>query len=686
VISSHRRPSAARLLAREDRKNSRKFSLGENRLPPAPSGEEPPTDDIITPKTDASTNSKNGQSSRKPKIKSFEQLWSNEKGKSSRNSARDERSIVNEPDDLPTPDLPPTDESPATQKKTKIEKIVELQAKYDKYKQEWMQVTKEKRQAEKELKLNKQEITSLTKQVQTYLDDVKTLREKLADSKQKMETLTEEHYEELSQFNETTKELVQARIDYTKTLNESRELREDLQNREHDLEEKDKRIASLTMAVESQMDRADALDLKLEHADEEIRALEDQMKEMEDELLAYRSAAAKDEADGDNVHLKQARDDMEKRLSAERERRLNEKQKKLADKQREFEAEREKYLEKEKKREEELAQQELLERQKKMDRDEERQQLDGEISSRLKELENDNSALQARLKSEQLVSTDKMKKKDEAIAKLQKEMAQLKNDQSARDADPNSAASLQQEVAYIKAEAEAAKDELDEVQKLNIILSEEIEDLQAAKAELKDDFHTLQKEVADWKRQAADWQRKAVEWKIKSSDWTAKTFEWKDKAEFFERMVRELDPSRLEGGGEFSKPESAPEPSPQALFLQAAMNRKVAPAPKMGIFGGIFSKGSTDVGSDGEAEARCKELEEENAEQAEIIKKLRSEIVTIQASFKEAAYHSQKRLQLIQQENDDIALKNTNLQKELVLARKLGSVAAVDDDDSSPNF
>ena len=418
---------------------------------------------------------------------------------------------------------------------------------------------------------------------------------------------------------------------------------------------------------------------KLDRADEEIGVLEDKMSKMEEELITYRTAASKDDANGDNINLKQARDDMERRMTEERERRLDEKQKKLEEKQREFEAEREKYLDEEKKRREEDAQRELDEQERQRTRDEERQRVDGEINAKLKELENDNVALQARLKSEQLVSNDKIKKKEDTIVSLQKEIEEAKKELSERDSDPNSSVSLQKEIDKLKAELESAREDLEDAQKHNGMLTEEIEDLQAAKGELKDDVSALQKELTIWKKQSADWERKAEEWKSKASEWTEKTFQWKEKAEKWENTVRELDPSRVEGGNE-SK--DAPEAAPQAMFLQAAKVRKKqtdnsgAAGGRFGMFGGIFNKPS-DL-DESEADVKIKELEETNATQLDTIKKLRSEIVNLQAKFKEDVYNNQKKLQQLQDENDAIDLKNTNLLKQLELARRLDSVAAQD--------
>ena len=634
------------------------------------------------------SDSKASRKSKSSRKKSFDDLWVDAAAgddmnasvsKGAHDSGNRSQSSLSMPP-LPHSDRLVNTESP-TNKKSKLEKIHELQAKYDRYKQEWIQATKEKKQVEKELKLEKLEVVSLTKEIEAHVTETEILQQKLAESIKKSDELAEEQRKERLQFADVAKELAQSRIDFTKSLNESRELRAELDEREHALQEKDKRISSLTAAIERQMDKAEDMEAKLDRAEEEIGVLEDKMNEMEEELIAYRTAASKDDVNGDGHNLKQARDEMERRMTEERERRLNEKQKKLDEKQREFDEEREKHFAEEKKRREEDAQRDLDEQERQKTRDEERQRVDEEINSKLKELEDDNAALQARLKSEQLVSNDKIKKKEESIASLQKDMAELKKEIADRDSDPNSTVSLQKDIESLKTEASSAREDLEEARKLNGMLTEEIEDLQAAKAELKDDVNVLQKEVANWKKQSADWQRKADEWKNKASEWTEKTFQWKEKAEKWENTVRELDPSRVEGGNESKEGSEA---APQAMFLQAAMVRKKQQTDNAGaagsgfrMFGGIFNKAS-DL-DETEADARIKELEDTNATQLETIKKLRSEIVNLQAKFKEDAYNNQKKMQLLQDENDAIDLKNTNLLKQLELARRLDSVAAQDD-------
>ena len=110
---------------------------------------------------------------------------------------------------------------------------------------------------------------------------------------------------------------------------------------------------------------------------------------------------------------------------------------------------------------------------------------------------------------------------------------------------------------------------------------------------------------------------------------------------------------------------------PQALFLQAAFEKKRAsvtsPAGGWG-WGGIFKGASEDQT---ESQSKLQELKDENANQADIIKTLRSEIVRLQSRHKEEIYTNQQQVLQVKRDMEAVQLKNTNLTKELELARKL---------------
>ena len=554
---------------------------------------------------------------------------------------------------------------------TKLEKIQELQSKYEKYKKEWIDTTRDKNKFKKELRDSKLSIISLTKEIDVYMTETTTLRKNLSESLQRVDQLTEEQRAAHMEHANTAKDLAQARIDLTKSLNDARELRVKVDSKEASLVEKDKRIEALTKAVDDQIFRVDELEKDLTQADEEIIKLEEELKEMQDELIEYRTAAAK----GDDAELKHVRDEMEQKVNKERERRLEEKQRKLDEKLREFEEERRRQHELDKKKEEEDAQRLAQEYEKHRQKEEERQKLDSEINQKLKELEDDNAVLQGRLKSEQLDSNVKLQKKDDVIASLQKDFMSIKQELKDRDADPEGANALKAEIEKLHGQKESLVLDLEDAQKQNGMMQEEIEDLHVIQGELKAEIKELTAEASEAKKQSLESKQKADELKHKVGEWTEKAFEWKGKAEEWEKIVKELDQKGDDGN---AKP--AEEAAPQAMFLEAAIAKKKATAPAQGggwgRLGGIF--GGADSNDEEDPAARVKELEEINAAQLETIKSLRSEMVKMQAQHKEEAYRAQKQLREIEDENEAILRKNVNLMKELEMARTLNEAATKD--------
>jgi succinate dehydrogenase/fumarate reductase flavoprotein subunit len=125
---------------------------------------------------------------------------------------------------------------------------------------------------------------------------------------------------------------------------------------------------------------------------------------------------------------------------------------------------------------------------------------------------------------------------------------------------------------------------------------------------------------------------------------------------------------------------------PQANFLQAALDRKKAGSKgesiKWGVLGGLLAGRGTGDETGGDLQERLQELEAENASQAEVIKDLRKDMMTMQTGYKEKAYTAQQQMQEVMKERDEVLLKNKNLMKELELARKLQSFASRDPDEN----
>eukprot|EP00980_Cylindrotheca_fusiformis_P008254 scaffold1736_cov127-Cylindrotheca_fusiformis.AAC.68 len=563
-----------------------------------------------------------------------------------------------------------TDDS--KKKKTKLEKIHELQATCERYKTEWINASREKKKFRKELQSVQSDMVSLNMEIETHKAEAEILRRQLSESILKLDETEQEQRKERTDYSSAAKELAQSRIDFTKSLNEVRELRIQMDKLEAVIREKDAKIGALTDELGDCKQQIKELKLDLIHADDEGIKLDGEIKRMEEELHMFKEAAEKDGQEGGADNLRRAQSDVEKRLQEEKERRLLEREEKLEARMKQFEEERERFFEKQKEREQGLAERQHIEHEKQKESSEHRKEMDAAINSRLKELEESNAALQGRLKSEQLDSTMKLKTRDQSIEVLQKSLAEIKKQLLERDADPEGIVALQREVESAKAETAAMNDDLAEAQRLNGMLEEEIEDLRTGSSELRGELTVLQQKSSTSATEMEKLKKKVDEWHKKSSEWTDKAFLWKEKAEYWEKVAREIDPYYKEGNDSAAKPKNE---DPQALFLQAAFEKKKAAAAAPGAWKnwGLFSKGSDDRG---ETQARIQELEAERANQADIIKTLKSEIVRIQSNHKEETYRKQQQILQVRKEMEAIELHNTNLIKQLELARKLENFAA----------
>lgn len=116
---------------------------------------------------------------------------------------------------------------------------------------------------------------------------------------------------------------------------------------------------------------------------------------------------------------------------------------------------------------------------------------------------------------------------------------------------------------------------------------------------------------------------------------------------------------------------------PQAMMLQAAVAKKrsSAAANNPGRWNRWLGK---PAGDEAEAQAKNQELQEQNNTQSQLINKLKSEMVRIQSSHKEETYNKQQQIIQMQREMEAVEVHNTNLLKQLELARKLEHFAAQD--------
>jgi len=565
-------------------------------------------------------------------------------------------------------------------KKSKLEKIHELQAQCDRYSIELHAIQAERQTYLRELNDYREESASLKKIVDAHEEKSNKLQSRLAEVEEELESTRVEQQKDRKELSEAAKGLAMVNIDYAKCVDEARIMKEKLDGLQNEIEGRDKKMSILEKDLETSNENVSQLEADVLYADDQIGTLEAEIKRLEDEVALYTEAANRDEnEDGDGKnHLLEAKIEAEKRKCEEREKELEEKNRKLEEKSKgleedtkEFERQKSLYLEqhllKEKEFEERRAREEahMVEEEHKIQTlNEDRLKTEEELKQRLNELEDENIALKGRLKSEQLDSTMQIQNKENTIAELESEVAKLTKEQEQRDSAPDSSPSLLSEIEDLKAEATKRKLDFDEVCQNKIDLENEVEGLQHANIDITTRLCNFESEMAQQKKEIENQRRKTLEWQKKTGEWSEKAVMWKQRSEHWEKKAKDTNSDAATTASSDSA-----QVEPQALFLAAAVEKKATNVNGSWTFGRKLFGGSSD--NDDETQALITKLEGENSSKEVEIKTLKSEMVKMQTNYKEQAYSQSQELEKLLKEKEAIELKNETLLKELELARKL---------------
>ena len=596
-----------------------------------------------------------------------------------------------------SPPMSPRDFSggtPGTKtKKTKLEKIHELQGLCDRYKTDLEDMTDERHKCLLELDSSRGEVETLTKIVDIHDEQSTKLKLKLADVQTELQTTRTEQQHERMELSEAAKDLARVNIEYSKSVDGARTVREKLDGIQGLLTERDKKVSVFEKELESSNENVRQLEADVLYADGQIDKLEAEVKKLESEVALYAEAADRDslwDPSGDNDdgngtnHLREAKNEAEKRKCDEREMEieeqsgiLKEKYRVLDEDMKEFEIQRTRHLEEQELKEKEFEEKRAREAEERAREEEKVKNSDGdqrkkeeEVNKLMNELEDENTVLNGRLKSEQLESTIKLRNTDNTIAELQTEVARLTQDQKKRDSDPDSSPFLLVEIETLKTEVTKRNSDLEDVRMSKIELENEIEGLRDINSKIKSRLSILESEIAEQKKEFENQRRKTLEWQKKTGEWSEKAVTWKQRSEHWEKKAKESN-----NDASSSASDEAWQAEPQALFLAAAVEKKAANISAANANGSwrlgrrIFGMSSAD--SEDETHMLICKLEGENSLKEMEIKTLKSEMVKMQTSYKEQAYSKLQEFEKLQKDKDAIELKNANLLKELELARKL---------------
>jgi predicted nucleic acid-binding Zn-ribbon protein len=565
-------------------------------------------------------------------------------------------------------------------KKTKLEKIHELLGKCDRYKKEWKDSVAELRKCQKELENSHSEVVSLKKNVETYERATSVLQTELSEALDELETIKNQQRKERTELSDTARDLARANIDHAKSVDEARTLKAEFDRFKETLADRDGKISTLEEELRVSVDNTKHLEADVLYADDQINKLEKEIKTFEEEVAAYRDAAERDSTsdtnngDKNGENLREAMNEATKCLYEQKEKNLDEKRRMLEEEMEEFEEKRRQHLVEQKHKVQVIINQQDRENEKHMIWDDERRESEEKIYHRLKTLEDENGALNGRLKSEQLDSTMKFKSKDNTIAELQTEVTRLTGEQQELNNAPDSSSTLLKEIASLKRNAELSRTDFEDAQMKKVELQNEVNGMQLASKEMIVCVSTLKAEIASQKKEVDYHKRKTTEWQKKSGEWCDKASKWKDKAEQWESKANESNPaasSSSSGSADTAQVE------PQALFLAAAVQKKATAANGNGSsWRDIFTKASEN---EDETQAMIGNLENENSKQESEIKTLKSEMVKMQSKYKEQAYNKKQHFDQLLKEKEAIELTNANLLEELELARKMNQIISSSD-------
>jgi len=438
-------------------------------------------------------------------------------------------------------------------------------------------------------------------QTPDHQEEILKLQQQLSTALQKQLTMSEEHIKEKNEFMNVSREYERVKVEVIQSKEERIEIMEEVKERDRIHEEDTNRIENLEQAIDKQLGKEEELEKAFQHSEEEIEKLLDEIQNFERKL-------ENGETGGGGVsfvELRTVKIDL-------------------------------------KEKEEELASQKLR-----------IEQLEKELKDSLtvpqlqiEELDQENKALQGRLKGERLEYTSKLSARDDAISSLRAELANFNASPDAQDLQ-----SARQKLMEAREDATTVREDLATTKKVIDELHGEREDFLEEFNLLKDNNVFMEKTVKELTEKADSLAKKVLEW-------TEKTYDWKQRAEDAERKIKEGANDDQENSGDMV------EADPQGMFLQAAMEKGKKADGKGGGWG-IFKKGAGKNANENQdlsaEEVRVKVLEEQNQEFEAKISQLSSDIVKMQTGHKEELYSTKKKIAQLEGENDALVVRNLTL-------------------------
>lgn len=547
----------------------------------------------------------------------------------------------------------PFDENEQARRKSKVDKIRQLQAKNETYKEEFRKVQKDRKALKKEVASKKEEIASLVKEIDNYIAETSHLKLKLSESMQQMEnTGRGGNMEQQQVIAELTKELKDTKAELETAIQQVVSLNTELDQMQEYAKSKDQEIASLKEDFKNQMNAVQFI------------------QQERDELRKIQQKGSNDEATVKSLL------EENKRLQTELGSTLG------------------RATDMVKEREEAIS--ELLKENddlKGMVDQKEVNSIESDSSrEELRELKEVAQTAQKALEQTQHRNVELREELEKWTAKGNKMKAQIEDLKSEVEAYQEKASAAEETVLLVQA---SATDTAAEVEKVKLALNEvgavhrsEMEEARAEFEEYLEDTDARHRE---------ELAHVEMSYQDKLDEMEAQLLEAEEAADFAkqtaalakanpgivgdddhnERTAHSRGDRNNSSSDDESEASSDSDPqAKQAKLLQAAVkNRKdksLQPdnAGKGGW--GVFKKEEVLD----ENQKRIKELEMINADQTEEINKLKSDLVKLRSVYNEEVYVNKKKVDQLQQENKACSLKAAALQEELETLRRAPSSKA----------
>lgn len=419
-------------------------------------------------------------------------------------------------------------------------------------------------------------------------EEILKLQQQLSTALQKQLTMSEEHIKEKNEFMNISRDLERVRVELMESQLERHEVMSELKDRDRTIEDDRNRIENLEEAIDKQLGKEEELIKNFQHSEEEIEKLLEEIQNFETKLENGETGSG----GASFVELRNVKKALSERDAecASQKSRIEQLEKELKDA---------------------MTVPQL----------------------QIEELDQENKALQGRLKGERLEYTSKLSARDDAISSMRAELDNYTASPDARD--------LQSALKKLNEAREDAKTVREDMAARNKMIGE----LQGEREDFMEEFNLLKDNNVFMEKTVKDLTEKSDGLAKKVLVWTEKTYDWKQRAEAAESKIKENNDNKEAKGTEMG------DADPQGMFLQSAMEKgKKSTGGRTGFLGRFKNAPETQELSP--EEIRVRVLEEQNHEYEAKIAQLSSDMVKMQTGHKDEVYTTKKKIAQLEGEND----------------------------------